>query len=28
LKEEKLEGAGSGNGECGDEVEVLLVIEI
>jgi len=28
LKEEKLEGAVGGEGECGDEVEVLLVREI
>lgn len=28
LKEEKLEGSVGGQGECGDEVEVLLVREI
>jgi len=28
LKEEKLEGSVEGEGECGDEVEVLLVREI
>ena len=28
LKEEKLEGSVGGEGECGDEVEVLLVGEI
>ena len=28
LKEEKLEGSVGGEGECGDEVEVLLVREI
>jgi len=27
LKEEKLEGSVGGEGECGDEVEVLLVRE-
>ena len=28
VKEEKLEGSVGGEGECGDEVEVLLVREI
>jgi len=28
LNEEKMEGAVGGEGECGDEVEVLLVREI
>ena len=28
LKEEKMEGSVGGEGECGDEVEVLLVREI
>jgi len=28
LKDEKLEGSVGGEGECGDEVEVLLVGEI
>jgi len=28
MKEEKLEGLVEGEGECGDEVEVLLVREI
>jgi len=28
VKEEKIEGSFGGEGECGDEVEVLLVREI